>query len=161
MAGFSRFKRFLKSFGSFSDFALFARVLAAYPVIHTLVVILPFNSLMKLLTPKRARPSWKNKPEKIVEYVTFALAAYSFVFRPTCLMRSLLLYRFLRMAGLGVDLHLGAFFNKRGKLKGHGWITLNGGIYPSTAILRKKFKKIYSHPPRPDSSEELILSGSA
>jgi len=142
------------------DFILLIRIAFWLAVQPVLIRTMPLDKLMKLLTPA---PRTRRSPEmekKAVRYTSFFLGkmtpadpeapktnSTNSVVRRSCLKRSMVLYRFLRIAGVPVKIKLGVQKNN-GKLKGHCWLELGGKPYLQNEDMG--YKTTYTYPP--DSS---------
>src|SRR3990167_8013429 len=94
----------------------------ALPVM-TKVFTLP--KLMKVLTPgKRKETFAQDEIDHIIKITDLILNQRFFIFHPTCLKKSLVLYHFLNKHGLKVVMNFGVKKDKKSdKLDGHGWLT--------------------------------------
>ena len=54
------------------------------------------------------------------------LAANFFVFKPSCWKRSMVLHRYLALAGIATTIRFGVRKDSEGKLKGHAWLESDG-----------------------------------
>ncbi len=86
---------------------------------------------------------------KIVKFTDYILSRNFWIYRNTCLKRSLVLYHFLR--GLGINVHIcfgvrynGMSPNKEAekKLEGHAWLIYNGDIFLERNIESTKAYKM-------------------
>src|SRR4030067_1451152 len=94
----------------------------ALPVM-TKVFSLP--KLMEILTPKRKKKTFlQEEIDLIIHFTDLILNQRVFIFHPTCLKKSLVLYHFLNRYGLGVAINFGVK-RDNDNLKGHGWRTLD------------------------------------
>jgi hypothetical protein len=93
---------------------------------------------MKALTPKNKAKNRNHyitgKQKKIVTFTDFILNQNIWIYSSTCLKRSLILYHFLRKAGINVTLCFGVKYDGRlnheaiKKLEGHAWLLYKGNI---------------------------------
>jgi hypothetical protein len=91
---------------------------------------------------------------KIVKFTDYILSRNFWIYRNTCLKRSLVLYHFLR--GLGINVHIcfgvrynGMSPNKEAekKLEGHAWLLYNGDIFlERNTESTKAYKMTYCFP---------------
>ena len=65
--------------------------------------------------------------------------------RPTCLKRSLLLYRFLIMEGLKIEIHCGIRKTENGN-DGHSWLTLDGAPFLGDAMGAGQYNETFVFP---------------
>lgn len=114
-----------------------------------LLRLLPLPSLLRLLTPRvRARKGSPESPASRAAVVMAVLSRLPPLRSRPCLYRSLLLYKFLREAGLPVRIHFGV--NRReagGGLVGHSWLTLDGRPFLEREELQGRFATVFSYPP--------------
>lgn len=83
--------------------------------------------LCKYLTPRNIKTN--HRKGKIIKYTDFLLGWKIPIFRNSCLRRSLILYNLLRESGINVIINFGIRKDKKGKLRGHSWLTLDGKVY--------------------------------
>jgi hypothetical protein len=110
------------------DIILFIRTFFSLIAIKVLLYPIKLPKLLKLLDPeKRAKPD-DQKIEYILKFTNFILFR---LFRSSnpCLLRSVLLFRHLRMMGRGVKIVFGVK-NEEEKLKGHAWLIVEGRHFP-------------------------------
>lgn len=81
--------------------------------------------LLKLLTPRKKKKIDDRVIERILKITDSILGIRFFVFTPSCLKKSLLLYHLLNRYGMKVKIHF-AVKKDGGKLDGHSWLTKNG-----------------------------------
>jgi hypothetical protein len=114
------------------------------------------QSLIKLLTPQDPKfPLNPQQKKKIIKWTDGILGWDFFIFRSSCLKRSLILYHFLKQGGLPLQINFGVrklAQNSKARvplLDGHGWLSLGGQTYLEKGEPQKAFKLIYSFPPLP------------
>ena len=110
------------------DVILFIKTFFSLIVIKVLLYLIKLPKLLKLLDPeKRAKPD-DQKIEYILKFTNFILFR---LFRSSnpCLLRSILLFRHLRMMGRKVKIVFGVK-NEEEKLKGHAWLIVEGRHFP-------------------------------
>lgn len=83
---------------------------------------------------------------RIVRLTDLCLQRRVALLRPSCMLRSLVLFRFLREAGLPVRVHFGVA-REEGSLKGHSWLTLDGLPFAEAGDPSTRFQIAYSFPP--------------
>ncbi|OGL38421.1 MAG: hypothetical protein A2042_00545 [Candidatus Schekmanbacteria bacterium GWA2_38_11] len=117
----------------------------ALPVM-TKVFTLP--KLMKVLTPgKRKETFAQDEIDHIIKITDLILNQRFFIFHPTCLKKSLVLYHFLNKHGLKVVMNFGVKKDKKSdKLDGHGWLTLDDKPFLESYNPLDFFKVVYSYP---------------
>lgn len=109
--------------------ALRCHASAAALAIPLLVRLLPLRTLLKAMTPPpRWRPYAALPPERIVAAVNRRLARPRMMRRRACLRRGLMLFHFLRLAGVPARLNIGAYPPPpRGRrMHAHCWVTVDG-----------------------------------
>jgi hypothetical protein len=145
------------NFRSLSDIWLFICIFFWATLLPVIVKLLPLPEAMKMFTPARSyrHTAYKNDAqEKIVRYTEYILNLNIFVWRTTCLKRSLLLYRFLSKIGLDIQVCFGVRFSKNKmsedkgtNLDGHAWLLLDGEVFLEKDIeIVKEFKVTYCFP---------------
>lgn len=114
--------------------------------------------LMNVLTPQGPKPHKDMDRErlegKIVKYTDYILDHNFWIYRRTCLKRSLVLYHFLRRCGIDVHVCFGVRYNenmpnkKEGKnLEGHAWLLYKENIFlEKKADLTRTYRITYSFP---------------
>ena len=110
------------------DVILFIKTFFSLVVIKVLLYLIKLPKLLKLLDPeKRAKPD-DQKIEYILKFTNFILFR---LFRSSnpCLLRSILLFRQLRMMSRKVKIVFGVK-NEEEKLKGHAWLIVEGRHFP-------------------------------
>ncbi len=156
------------NFHSFKDIWLFICIFFWATLLPVLIKFLPLSRTMQMITPSEThRFTAKNKKstkDKIVKYTEYILNLNLWIWKTTCLKRSLLLYRFLNKIGINVQVCFGVKFNKniiskdRNKnLDGHAWLLLNGGIFLERDIeMVRGYKMTYCFPiSRPQTEHGL------
>lgn len=138
------YKKFRKNFSGISDVILFSRIFFVYIFIPVLLAALPLPFLMRVLTPKRRKPTQDKKIDRILKYTDFISLKLNCIFKATCLKKSLVLYRFLSIYEPGVTFNLGIISDKE-KLSGHSWLSFAHKTLFFDRVEAEKFKKIYSY----------------
>lgn len=123
---------------------LCARVAGAIPLIWVGVHVRPLPQALRWITPQRSS-SRALPPDRVLHLVDLLLDRSLFGIRATCLLRSLVLYRFLRETGLDVRLHLGVA-SDHGSLSGHAWLTQDGHPWLERTDPRPQFVEVVSYP---------------
>ena len=145
------------NFHSFKDIWL---IICIFFWATILPAIIKFSSLpgtMQIITPSKTNRNIKNKNstlEKIVRYTDYILNLNVWIWRATCLKRSLLLYRFLNRIGMNVQVCFGVKFNKsiisqdqNKNFEGHAWLLLNDEIFLERNIeMVRGYKITYRFP---------------
>ena len=102
---------------------------------RALIPLLSLTALMRLLTPRRptapVTPEAMNQANQLDLYIRIVLRLNPENIGKMCLRRSLLLYRFLRRAGLPARLCIGVR-RENDALQGHAWIEIEGRHFNDT-----------------------------
>ena len=124
------------------EFFLFAHIWLIITLLTPLTRLFKLPRLLQLLSPARVTPGrWPT--DKVVSFTDTILEQERFIYRRNCFKRSLSLYYFLSRLGLPVQINLGVR-KEEGKLKGHGWLTLQGKPYLEAGV--PDFRVIYCFP---------------
>jgi hypothetical protein len=146
------------NFYSLSDLWLFISIILGTIVLPLMIKFLPLPRMMQVITPASTKQcnilDDGNTKEKIIKYTDYILSRNFFIWRDTCLKRSLLLYHFLNKIGVKVRICFGVKYNdtmiskgRKGSLEGHAWLLLNGEIFLERNIeIVKKFAVAYCFP---------------
>ena len=145
------------NFGSFKDIRLFIRIFLLITLLPAMVRLFSLPMLMKMLTPRDLRVCKDQDSEsrdKIVKFADYLLNRNFWIFRSTCLKRSLILYHFLRKLGINLHVCFGVKYNGKlpdrktqKKLEGHAWLFYNGNIFlERNAEVTKTYKLTYFFP---------------
>jgi len=126
--------------------ALLLLRIAALITILPLLTPLSLPRLLALLTPAGPAKSHPAGQEgKIIRYTNYLLGRNLLMFKATCLKRCLVLYHFLRDAGLAVGINFGILPNLE-HLQGHCWLTLDGKAFNETSDPDTLYRLTYSYP---------------
>ncbi len=137
--------RYKKRF-SFLYFFLLLRIILVMFAIQVMLKLLSLPKLMDILTPrKNIKGTPQEDIDRIIKIIDNILNQRVFIFYPTCLKRSLVLYYFLNKYGLNVVMNFGVKKNND-KLDGHGWLTLDGKPYLEAYDPHDSFTVTYSYP---------------
>ena len=117
-----------------------------------LVWRLSLPDLMKFITPrKNSNKKWSS--EKLKNWVFFWAGQKRALFQGTCLKRSLVLYRYLRLQGEEARIIFG-IRTENGELKGHAWVVVKEKPVVEGEDLN--YQVIYSYPePKAPLGKEL------
>jgi hypothetical protein len=116
-----------------------------------LLVRKDLRRLERLLEPRGAQPRGAQPfieagtVERLVAQSRIALRIASPIAGEACLVRGLVLYRFLRGAGVDVTLAFGVG-EVAGATAGHCWLELNGSPFLEGSDPRQRFTRMYSFP---------------
>jgi len=111
------------------EFILRAHVWLVATLVPLLVKLLPLRALLRLLTPPgRFRPYAGVSQERMVELVARRLRRPRHMRRRACLRRGLVLFQFLRLAGVPALLHISVFSPgaEADRMKAHCWVSVEG-----------------------------------
>ena len=112
--------------------------------IKVLLNLLKLPELLKLLEPEKRVPPDDSKIEYIVKFTNFILLR---LFRSStpCLLRSILLFRQLRMMNRKVKIVFGVK-NEAEKLKGHAWLIVEGRHFPEPTDPSGEYQITFVYP---------------
>lgn len=175
MVGDHNFVRKLRAnFSSLKEVELFIRIFFLITILPFLIRFLSISKLMEFLTPRDLKV-YKNEhsektKDKVVKFTDYILRLNIWIYKTTCLKRSLILYHFLRKAGINVHICFGVRFNDeklpdreaQKKLEGHAWLLYNGDIFlEGNTEMTKTYKVTYCFPERKEQIvQEAILKRS-
>jgi hypothetical protein len=128
-----------------AEAALCLRIAGAIPLIWIGVHLLPLPAALAWITPRRPaeRPI---APQRVRHLAGLLLDRNLLGIRPTCLLRSLVLFRFLRESGASVRVHFGVAVAGRA-LTGHAWLTEDDTPILEAVDPTGRFTVVLSHPP--------------
>lgn len=149
-----KFMRIRANFSSLEEVELFIKIFLLVTILPFLIKLLSIPKLMKVLTPRDLRVynnlDLEKTKDKVVKFTDYILSRNLWMYRTTCLRRSLVLYHFLRKWGMDVHICFGVRFpdgTSREKLKGHAWLLYNGDIFLERDIeIAKTYKLTYCFP---------------
>jgi len=115
-------------------------------VVNLSIRWIELSNLLDFVTPSQKDDDYLiGQSRRVVSYVDFVLIKCRFLFRKTCLKRSVILYRFLRRSNYEVDLHIGVKKNDV-KVAAHSWLTHNGQIFADTEEHVNEFTPVFVYP---------------
>ena len=136
-------RKFRTHFHSLKDVFLFIRIFILITILPVLIKVLTIPQLMQTLTPHVKR--FNNKvckkyiENRIVQYTDYILGRNFWVYKSTCLKRSLTLYHFFRRLGIDVQICFGVRRKKDSPestvnqdIEGHAWLLNNGEFFRET-----------------------------
>ncbi len=151
-------RKIRSNFNSLEEILLFIQVFLLVTILPFLIKALTIQRLMKVLTP-RDLSAYKNlnlekSKDKIVKFTDYILSRNLWIYKSTCLKRSLVLYQLLRKSGIDVHVCCGVRYNDKlsgseveKKLEGHAWLLHNGEIFLEKNIEEiKTYKMTYCFP---------------
>ncbi len=152
-------KKIRKNFNSFEEIWLFVQIFLLVSVLPLLLKFSSIPRIMKMLTPWDLEVYETLKLEKLMERIvnfTDYILNHSFwVFKGSCLKRSLILYYLLRKYGIDIQICLGVKYDgglsdseaEERKLDGHAWLIYNGDIFMErNPEVTKTYKATYCYP---------------
>ena len=123
---FIKILQHIKTLRSLNDIVLFIRIIGLASLLPLLVRYISPKKLLALLSPRSVNLKRNFGPfSRVIQHIDAILTMNILMFRPKCLYRSLLGYRFLKEQGLDVHIYYGIRKNKRGRLEGHSWLTIH------------------------------------
>ena len=145
-------------FHSLNDVFLFIRIFFLITILPVLIKGLTVPQLMQTLTPRVKR--FNNKvckqdiEKRIVQYTDYILSRNFWVYKTTCLKRSLTLYHFFRKLGIDVQICFGVRRKKdlpdltgNQDIEGHAWLLNNGEFFSETNTeTAQTYKMTYCFP---------------
>ncbi len=151
-------RKIRSNFNSSEEILLFIQIFLLVTILPFLIRLLTVQRLMKFLTP-RDIDAYKNlniekSKDKIVKFTDYILSRNFWIYKSTCLKRSLVLYQLLRKSGIDVHVCFGVRYNDklpgRGtgkKLEGHAWLLHKGEIFLEKNVEETKtYKMTYCFP---------------
>ena len=129
---------------SLSDCALIAQIIVASAIMPFLAARVSLPRLLEMLNSRNSCQTCdEDRLRKIVLFTRFILSLRIPVFRNTCLIRSLVLFRFLTAAGMDVCFTIGV---KRlsETLVAHSWLTTRDGACISDKSEPEDFHVMYT-----------------
>ena len=153
-------KKFRANFDSFEEIWLFIQIFLLVTVLpfRLKFLSLPLPRVMKTLAPRDFKICRNMDMEKlkgkIVKFTDYILGRNFFMYKSTCLKRSLVLYYFLRKSGINVHICFGVKYNDKlsdkeakEKLEGHAWLLYQGDIFLERNVeLTKTYTITYYFP---------------
>jgi hypothetical protein len=109
-------RKIRSNFSSFEEVKLFTHIFLLITILPLLIKLLSIPKLMKVLTPGDLKVcknihSEKAK-EKVIKFTDYIMSRNFWIYKSTCLKRSLILYHFLRKLGINVHIFFGVKYNK-------------------------------------------------
>ncbi|MBI2487049.1 MAG: lasso peptide biosynthesis B2 protein [Deltaproteobacteria bacterium] len=145
------------NFSSLEDVWLFSQIFLLVTILPIMLKLLSIPRLMKVLTPRDGRVGEslhrRKTKDNIVRFTDYILGRNFWIYKSTCLKRSLVLYHFLRSSGIGVHVCFGVRYKEQlrtldaKRLEGHAWLLYNGNVFPDkNTEIAKTYKMIYCFP---------------
>ena len=123
---------------------LFIKTFFSLVLIKILLNLINLPKLLKILDPGKRVTSDDSKIEYLLKFTNFILFR---LFRSShpCLLRSILLFRQLRMMGRKVKIVFGVK-NEEEKLKGHAWLIVEGRHFPEPTDPSGEYQITFVYP---------------
>jgi len=133
---------------SLKSVLLLIKIFFLVTALPVMTKLLSLPKLMEALTPgKRNETFVQEEIDLIIKITDLILNQRFFIFYPTCLKKSLVLYHFFNKHGLNVAMNFGIKKDKESdKLDGHSWLTLDDKPFLENYNPLDFFKVIYSYP---------------
>jgi len=151
-------RKIRSNFNSTEEILLFVKVFLLATILPFLIKLLSIQRLMKVLTPRDLNV-YKNlniekSKDKIVKFTDYILGRNLWIYKTTCLKRSLVLYQLFRKSGIDVHVCFGVRYGDKlpgreasKKLVGHAWLLHKGEIFLEKNIEETKtYKMTYCFP---------------
>lgn len=147
-------------FHSFKDVFLFIRIFFFITILPVLIKVLTIPQLMQTLTPRTKRFNKKrgihDRENRIVTYTDYILSRNFWIYKSTCLKRSLTLYHFFRRLGIDAQICFGVRRKKdlpdltrNQDIEGHAWLLNNGEFFREmNTETAQTYKMTYCFPER-------------
>jgi len=126
------------------DVILFIKTFFSLVLIKVLLNLFRLPKLLKLLDPKKRVSPDDSKIEYLTKFTNFILFRL-FRSQNPCLLRSLLLFRHLRMMGRDVTIVFGVKNEEEG-LKGHAWLIVKGIYFPEPGDPSDEYQVTFVYP---------------
>ena len=151
-------RKFMTNFSCFEEIFLFIQILLLATILPAMLKLLSLPRLLKMLTPSDLKVCNNQNIERIrdniVKYTDYIFARNFWIYKNTCLKRSLILYHFLRKLGIIVYVYFGVRYDEKfpdreakKKLEAHSWLVYKGKAYlEKTTELTESYKVIYCFP---------------
>ncbi|MEW6601381.1 MAG: lasso peptide biosynthesis B2 protein [Nitrospirota bacterium] len=142
------------NFGGLEDGLLFLRIFSLATVLPILVKMLSIPGLMRIITPRNPESETECSDQtvsKIEKYTDYILGRNFWIYKISCLKRSLLLYRFMRQEGVYVNICFGVKYasdeTDEKRMDGHAWLLYKGDIFLEKDIhVTRTYTMTYCYP---------------
>ena len=146
------------NFSSFHDVWLIIEISCFVTVLPLFMRFSSLPTMMRTLTPdcKEGKDNQQRDTTagKIIKYTEYVLNRNFWIYKRTCLKRSLTLYYFLRRAGINTQIFFGVRFDNNQaqsrvekEFQAHAWLVLDGKMYlEKHPVLTQFYKKTYCYP---------------
>ena len=134
----------LRHFKQPGNIILFIQVFFFLLALRILLKTMKLQRLLKLLETQRKMAADMDKIELIARFSNFVLNK---IFRSSnpCMLRSLLLFRYLNMMGMNMKIAFGVK-PEGGKLKGHAWLIYKANPFLESEDPTREYEVVYVHP---------------
>lgn len=125
---------------------LFLRIFFSLLLLRTLIPMVRLPRLLEFLLPRgaRGRALGPDDTERLVKFVDFFLRRV-FRSRNPCLLRSMLLFRHMRSAGLDVRIAFGVG-DLDAVLRGHAWLIYEGRHFLEREDPGRQYEAVFVYP---------------
>lgn len=159
-------KRFRLNFNSFYEVLLFLQIFSLITILPFLIKLLTLPQLMKILTPQvknfNSKLNYQALKDKIIKYTDYILSGNFWMYKSTCLNRSLILYHFFCKLDIDIQICFGIRYKKRsddtmGKkiIEGHAWLLHNGEfVSEANSEMTRTYKTTYCFPEKYENKDK-------
>jgi len=126
------------------DIALILRIMRYVFILPSWLATKSLPEVLRLLTQPQSAIHLPLR--RVIVYSLFWTSLRIPSLQNYCLRRSLILYKFLREAGVDVAINIGVRIDERGRLSGHSWLTLAGKPYLTRPETASRFKPLFVFP---------------
>ena len=160
-------RKFRNNFSSLEEVLLFIRIFLLITVLPLLIRFLTLPQLMNVLTWRIPTFSENRKDEdykyRIVRFADYILTRNFWIYKSTCLKRSLVIFHFLCRVIPDIHICFGvrlrkdvAAQEKQKGLEGHAWLMNNGGIFlERNPDIGKMYTVTYCFPEKLSNAKDL------
>lgn len=143
---------------SFEDIRLFISIFFLATLAPMMLRLFSFPRLIKILTPHKVQSDREFNLERLknreVRFTDYILNRNFWIYKHSCLKRSLILYHILRKSGIDVHICFGVKYGekmpekeKNNELEAHAWLLHEGSIFlERNEEITKTYKIIYRFP---------------
>jgi len=151
-------RKFMTNFSCFEEIFLFIQILLLATLLPAMLRLLSLPRLFKILTPTDLNvcnnQNIERRRDTIVKFTDYIFSRNFWIYKHTCLKRSLVLFHFLRKLGIIVSVCFGVRYDEefsdreaKKKLEAHSWLVYKGKAYlEKTTELTESYKVIYCFP---------------
>ncbi len=113
-------------------------------LLKMLLGMIKLPRLLRILEPRKKTPINTARIELISKFANFFLHRILRSSNP-CLLKSLILFRYLRMMGMDIKIAFGVKDESKG-LQGHAWLISNGSHYLEKEDPLKEYQPVFVYP---------------